>query len=110
MNILHSIFIAVALVLSFPSFLKASPSQYVMCKNSGSVRTIRIESKKESNGCVVQYSKSGRDEVVGSGITTTGCMGIVDRVKRNLQKHWWKCKDVKNVTFVDSASQPSNVN
>lgn len=69
-----------------------SESLYVMCRNNGLVRTVRIVQKPE--GCVTIYTKAGTDRVVGSGRYLISCVGVLKNIKANLEKAWWKCRDI----------------
>jgi hypothetical protein len=67
-------------------------SSYVICRNERRVRTIRVEVKGES--CKALYSKDGADDVVGRSKEVTTCYGVVNKIRGNLEKGPWKCKDV----------------
>lgn len=72
------------------------PSQvkptYVMCKNKDVVRTIRIV--KTGTSCKVVYTKDGVDSIVGKSSTEDVCREVFDKIKINLEKADWKCKDI----------------
>ena len=86
-----------------------SPESYVVCKNSGLVRTISVEKRdSEDKACVVNYTKLGQQEEVGSGSSVSGCNVILKRVKDNLEKHWWQCRNVENVTVVKTEGVESS--
>lgn len=69
-------------------------SSYVICRNQKMVRTIRVDL---SNGgaCKTIYTKEGKDEIVGKSGTPDLCYEVVNKVRANLEKSVWKCKDVK---------------
>lgn len=66
-------------------------SSYVICKNKKEVRTIRVE--LTGSVCRALYSKMGKDELVAEG-TQKHCYGVVDNIRTNLEKSFWKCKDI----------------
>jgi hypothetical protein len=66
-------------------------SSYVICKNKKEVRTIRVEI--QGPVCKALYSKMGKDELVAEG-TQKHCYGVVDNIRTNLEKNYWKCKDI----------------
>lgn len=71
--------------------------KYVMCKNSKTVRTIRIsQPQKDIDQCMVTYTKAGVDRVVGSGSSRIGCFEILNNIRINLEKSHWQCKDISS--------------
>ncbi|MCB0394861.1 MAG: hypothetical protein KDD25_09885 [Bdellovibrionales bacterium] len=76
----------------------SNPQSYVICKNAGVARTIRIEPGPNDKGCEVLYTKGGIDQIVGSGEQSNGCDPVLEKVKANLEKHWWKCRHISSVT------------
>ncbi len=86
--------------LSFIEALAEDGPRYVLCRNGGMVRTIRIVQKPQ--GCVVIYTKSGTDRVVGSGQYLLSCSGVLNNIKTNLEKAWWKCRDISQSEVVQS--------
>jgi len=74
------------------SIVNKENSSYVICRNEKRVRTIRVEMKGES--CKTLYSKDGSDDVVGRSKEASTCYDVVNKIRGNLEKGPWKCKDV----------------
>ena len=68
-------------------------TSYVMCRHQNVVRTIRIS---ELNGalCAVVYGKEGIDQQIAKYSKKDLCKNILKKIKVNLEKSAWKCKDV----------------
>ena len=82
---------------SFSEAAIARQEQFVICKQSKFVRTIRaITSDKSTDGCVAYYSRDGQEKEVGQGKFDETCTKIVENVRTNLEAANWRCKDVKH--------------
>ncbi len=67
---------------------------YWLCRNSLEVRTVRVEQKAEY--CVAYYTKQGLDEEVLKAKKVKNCTPIVSKVKSNLEKGGWICKNISD--------------
>jgi hypothetical protein len=92
----------VILFLSF-SFARAEDKDlYVLCKNQKQVRSLRIQDTADHKGCEVIYTKDGVQKLQGSGQYFEGCLKVLNNIKANLEKGWWKCRDVtKTIQIVE---------
>ena len=94
--------VLIGTILALPTATLSEDFQekFVLCRNGKAVRTIRIE-KDPNDGekCVTTYTKGGKDEIVGGGRKSLGCVGVLDRVRGTLEKNFWKCHDVANHTL-----------
>lgn len=95
------------------SFSKASLAEeekkevYILCRNGKQIRTLktRIGSDKV---CKALYNRDGNGEkLVGSGLNYDSCVGFLSKVRDNLEKGGWKCRDVKE-SATDLESPSSN--
>jgi hypothetical protein len=90
-----------------PSAAKVKPddkASYLICKNNSVVRTIRVE--KKGHGCKTTYTKDGVDNVVGRSGSETLCYEVFDRIRDNLEKASWKCKDITESRVSTSLIEP----
>jgi len=85
------------LLASFVAFADTKPSVYVICKNNGQVRTIRVELDAQ-NICHTIYTKAGVDKAMGSGKNRESCNQWLTNIRVNLEKSNWKCRDVESAT------------
>ena len=67
---------------------------YFMCKNGAAVRTIRIQ--KKTGSCKTFYTKEGVDSMVGKSYRAEVCDDVANRIKTNLEKGDWKCRDISH--------------
>jgi hypothetical protein len=72
----------------------------MMCKNKNVVRTIRIE--KTGHSCKALYTKDGADTVVGRSNTEDICREVFEKIRVNLEKANWKCKDITQARVSNS--------
>ena len=87
----------ILLVPPAKAFSEDFQEKMVLCRNGKAVRTIRIEKDpQDGEKCVTTYTKGGKDEVVGGGRKSLGCVSVLDRVRGTLEKNFWKCHDVAN--------------
>jgi hypothetical protein len=91
---LNMVFLMIASLLAFA---ETKPTSYVICKNNGQVRTIRVEVDAQ-NICHTIYSKQGFEKQVGSGKNKGSCDQWLANVRANLEKSGWKCRDVESAT------------
>ena len=77
---------------------------YIMCRNNNVVRTIRIEKKGRS--CRTTYTKDGVDSTVGKSGSMALCQDVFDKIKDNLEKALWKCKDITQARVSTSIGEP----
>lgn len=89
-----------------PAEVVAEPAKpnYLMCKNNNVVRTIRIE--KKGRACRTTYTKEGVDSVVGKSGSMALCQDVFDKIKDNLEKASWKCKDITQARVSTSIVDP----
>lgn len=83
---------------------KDKVDSYVLCRNSGVVRTIRVA--KNSEGCETMYTKSGVDSQVGQGKYIDSCRTILNNIRQNLEKSSWSCREVSNAGVSGEAPSP----
>ena len=70
---------------------------FVLCKNQKNIRTIRITSdEKEHDGCIITYSKSGIDEIVGGSHSMSSCKTVLKNIQTNLETSHWACRSVES--------------
>lgn len=82
---------------------------YVICKNKGTVRTLRVEIGGGERGvCETVYTKGGIDRSVGSAQNSASCMTIMNNIKANLEAAAWTCKDVTAKATMSDATQASD--
>ena len=79
--------------ISLPTHSDPKKQSFLICQNKEVVRSVRIENK-EGGGCVALYTKEGQDEVVGKSSQIQTCEEVVQKIKSNLVKADWKCRDV----------------
>lgn len=72
--------------------IEPAKADYMMCKNGEVVRTIRIE--KNKGICHTTYTKEGVGITVGKSGAESGCRRVFERIRGNLEKANWKCKDI----------------
>ena len=88
-------------IVSDEAFAK---EQFVICKQSKFVRTIRsVVSDNSDQGCVAYYSRDGQEKIVGEGKFSETCKKIVGNVRTNLEAANWSCRDVTNSSFTGEA-------
>ncbi len=90
----------IVFVLSLGAIAQAEVSSQTMslsiiCHLKKEVRTIRIE-KENSGRCNVIYTKSGRDQNIGTAVNESSCVDISQNVKKNLEAAAWKCREAKD--------------
>jgi hypothetical protein len=66
-------------------------NHFLLCKNKGQVRSVYVENSGDG-GCKTYYTKSGRSEVIGSGIHLQSCVQFLNNVKTNLEGANWQCR------------------
>lgn len=81
-----------------------SKSNYLMCKNSNVVRTLRIE--RVGRSCRTTYTKDGVDAVVGKSGDPGLCREVFEKIRENLEKASWKCKDISQSRVSTSSVEP----
>ncbi len=69
-------------------------SSFVLCRNNNKVRTIRV-TLSGGGWCKAIYSKEGTEETVGRSVSADLCYDVVFKIRANLEKGPWKCKDTK---------------
>lgn len=77
---------------------------YVICKNKGIVRTIRVERDEATQACVTMYTKDGKDQEVGRAQNKNSCSSVSENIRGNLVKAGWDCKDVSQKADLHSAA------
>lgn len=70
---------------------------YYLCRKALQVRTVRAEQKEDS--CVTYYTKQGLDEEVLKAKDFKNCTPVVSKVKSNLEKGGWICKNISDSTI-----------
>ena len=69
-------------------------NKLVLCKHSGNVRTLRIETDAAKK-CRAVYTKYGVDQTIGAGQYMSSCEEVVGGVRKNLEEAKWSCREVK---------------
>ena len=77
---------------------------YVICKNRGIVRTIRVEWEPTEKVCLTLYTKDGKDKEVGKAQNKSSCNMFLDNIRTNLKNAGWDCKDVSQKADLHSAA------
>ena len=79
----------------------------MFCKNRNIVRTIRVEMNSSTGECVTQYTKAGKDRLVGSGRHFSSCLSFLENIQQNLEAANWKCRDVSRskITKLEMVSE-----
>lgn len=73
----------------------AKKGVYVLCRNGKQIRTLKTRIGAD-NVCRAMYNRDGAGEKpVGSGLNYDSCVGFLSKVRDNLEKGGWKCRDVK---------------
>lgn len=96
-------------ILSVPQFSYAQEKKdvFILCRNGKQIRTLKTQIGSD-NVCRAMYNRDGNEEKsVGSGLNFDSCVGFLTKVRENLEKGGWKCRDVKEST-TNLESQPSN--
>lgn len=75
-----------------------SSENLIICKHDKAVRTLRIEAKKNQLRCKAFYTKDGIDQNIGSSMKIEACFDYLKKVRVNLEKANWQCKEVKGST------------
>lgn len=99
-----SLFLAIMFIGSLSEAAIAREEQFVICKQSKLVRTIRALGAEKDDGCRAFYSKDGAEKQVGQGRFTETCNKIIQNVRTNLEAANWRCKDVRHSS---TDSEPS---
>ena len=85
-------------VLCFSAYAEDKPEVSIFCRNGKQIRTLRTEIGSNKI-CKAMYNRDGAGEkVIGSGLNYDSCVGFLTKVKDNLEKGGWKCRDVKEST------------
>lgn len=80
-------------------------TNYFLCKNQKTVRTIRVENDSDAKKCVAVYTKAGVDREVGRAQNISTCMKVAENIKVNLEAANWKCRALGDVRITSSASE-----
>ncbi|MCB0342140.1 MAG: hypothetical protein KDD59_07840 [Bdellovibrionales bacterium] len=96
-----SLFLFVSAVALVP-FVEAqaateNSTDFVMCRNGKTVRTLRIKVADDNGSCKALYSKGGKDQVVGYGRQARSCKPFIDNVQNNLENANWRCQSLANM-------------
>ena len=79
--------------------VSAGGLSYIMCRQQKDVRTIRVSSASRGS-CVTTYTKEGLDQEIARSSRKDLCAEVLTKVKANLEKANWKCKDISNRSSV----------
>jgi hypothetical protein len=74
---------------------------YLICKNKASVRTLRVQTRKNGS-CFTTYTKNGVDQVVSNTSDHGRCSKVMSNIRENLEKGNWKCKDISEARVSSS--------
>ena len=86
---------------------EAKKSVSIMCRNGKQIRTLKTRTGSDGV-CKAMYNRDGAGEkLVGSGLNFDSCVGFLSKVRDNLEKGGWKCRDVKD-SETNLESPPSN--
>lgn len=98
---MHKQLVFWVIVVSTLSAVAGDHDVYVLCKNQKTVRSLRIRDATSQKGCEVVYTKDGVSRVEGVGQSFEGCLKILENIKSNLEKAWWKCQDVTKTVQIE---------
>lgn len=71
---------------------------YILCRNGKEIRTLKTKIGSDKV-CQAMYNRDGKSEKsVGSGLNYDSCVSFLTKVRENLEKGGWKCRDVKEST------------
>lgn len=88
--------------------MSAEPIDYWACRSAGTVRTVSVDSVKESDfSCITTYSKNGVEQVVGRGTWMVSCQKIAENILQNLKSAQWKCSNYSGKVKVYDAQTDS---
>jgi hypothetical protein len=104
MKLRGSFTILVFMICAISKAAIARQEQFVICKQSKHVRTIRSMTEDKQQGCVAYYSRDGQEKEVGQGKFNETCTKIVDNVRTNLEAANWTCKDVRHTSTTESGA------
>jgi len=94
-----TIFILTLIFTLSPVYKTFAKPSYLLCKNQKIVRTIRVVDIKEQERCVTMYTKAGIDRIVGMGNNIWTCNNVLNNIRGNLEKAFWKCKDISDANI-----------
>ena len=100
--------LAISTAFGATDVASSQPSKFVLCKNHGQVRSIRVVVADETSNCRAFYTKSGSDRVVGTGQRPENCDRFVDNIKSNLEDASWQCRSVAQAMIL--RPQPATEN
>jgi hypothetical protein len=75
----------------------------VLCRNQAEIRTVRVNLKGQN--CQAVYTKMGKDQIVGNSGTADKCFEVLNRIKENLEKANWNCRDISESRISTSMEQ-----
>ncbi len=96
-------------ILALPSVSQAEEKKdvFILCRSGKQIRTLKTRVGSD-NVCHAMYNRDGNEEkAVGSGLNFDSCVGFLAKVRDNLEKGGWKCRDVKE-TSTNLEQQSSN--
>jgi hypothetical protein len=70
---------------------------YMLCKNKGKVRHVRIELDADKV-CHTLYWKDGAEKSLGTGRNVDSCKKVFENIRTNLAKSNWTCRDIASAT------------
>jgi hypothetical protein len=82
-------------------------SEFVLCRNQKTVRTIRVMPEATDSSCSITYSKGGVEELVGANRSLSSCKSILAQIRTNLESSKWNCHSVSKATVTESAELSS---
>lgn len=65
---------------------------HYLCKLGREVRTLKVE--LEGGKCTAFYTKGGKSDEVGQSYDGETCYKVIEKIRSNLEKGEWKCRDV----------------
>ncbi len=70
--------------------------RYVLCKNAGVVRTLRVCQNGADGVFRVLYTKNGQDEIKASGRSYEFNVKKLESIQETLEEANWKCRNVSS--------------
>lgn len=100
---LFSLFAIAGIVAVYPptTAFAENDSDYTVCKNHKEVRTIHVGQNPANKNCQTRYTKYGKEIVSAEGQNRVTCTDAVKKIRTNLEKGGWTCREVQNATTID---------
>ncbi len=93
-NLILSLILVLFCGISAQAELTEELELSVICRLKKEVRTLRVE-KADGGKCKAIYTKTGKDQNIGTASSGASCNEILRKVRVNLEAADWKCREVK---------------